>query len=65
MTMIMLLCIFVGAITLSIATVIDSIYSRNNQAWTQFKIEAWAVLRICLLSVSLVTFMTALFMAFQ
>lgn len=65
MTMIMLLCIFVGALTLSIATVIDSIYSRNNQAWTKFKIEAWAVLRICLLSVSLVTFMAAMFMAFQ
>ena len=65
MTIIMLLCIFVGAITLSITTVIDSIYSHRNQTWTIFKNQAWPILRICLLSVSLVAFMAAMFMAFQ
>jgi len=65
MTMIMLLCIFVGSITLIITTIIDSIYMRRNQTWTIFKNQAWPILRVCLLSVSLVAFMSAMFMAFQ
>jgi len=65
MTIIMLLCIFVGAIVLIVTTAIDSVYSHYNQTWTIFKNQAWPILRICLLSVSLVTFMAAMFMAFQ
>ena len=62
MTLFML--IFVGVVVLLITTVVDSAYMHHNQTWMIFKNQAWPILRICLLSVSLISFTSALFMLF-
>jgi len=55
--MTMFALIFLGTIALVITTIIDSGNVRHNQAWL--------IIHICLLSVALVAFTVALFMAFE
>jgi len=63
--MTLLTLIFVGVVVLLITTVVDSAYSHYNQTWMIFKNQAWPILRICLLSVSFVSFMAAFIMVFR